>query len=355
MKKVLIGMSGGVDSAVAAAVLKNQGYFVAGATLDLWDNSLCPQNGRPSHAVSEAKIVCEKLGIPFYTIDFRKEFQKNVVDYFVHEYINGRTPNPCVACNHHIKFSGLLKKADELGFDFIATGHYAKISLNEKTGKYELRTSGDISKDQSYVLYTLTQKQLSRTLMPLGSGYDKTEVRRIAGDLGLEAASKPDSQEICFLQDGRYAEFIREYTGIEPQQGDISDTAGNVLGRHRGLIYYTIGQRKGIGAYGRPMFVMKIDTDNNTLILGEKGMEFSSALIADNINFISGDIPGEPISIQAKTRYRAKPSPARLIPIDSDRIRLEFDYMQRAVTPGQAVVFYDGDLLLGGATIISSE
>ncbi len=355
MKKVLIGMSGGVDSTVAAAVLKKEGYFVAGATLDLWDNSLCPQNGRASEAVPEAEAVCQKLGIPFYNIDFKREFREYVVDYFVREYIAGRTPNPCVACNHYIKFCGLLQKADELGFDFIATGHYTRITHNSKSGKYELHMAADITKDQSYVLYGLNQGVLSRTLMPLGNGYEKSEVRRIAESLGLEAASKPDSQEICFLQDGHYAEFIQEYSGFEPQEGDILDTAGNVLGHHRGLIYYTVGQRKGIGAYGRPMFVMKMDTENNTLILGEKGMEFSKSLIADNINFISGEFPQSPLMVQAKTRYRAKPSPAMLIPIGDGKVRLEFDDSQRAVTPGQAVVFYDDDLLLGGATIVSAE
>ena len=351
-KKVLIGMSGGVDSSVAAALLKEQGYDVIGATMRLWtysDSCSSTHEGCCAEsAVEDARRVCDKLGINFYVMNFKDMFREKVVDYFVNEYINGRTPNPCIACNKYLKFDALLKKALAMGIDYVATGHYAKIE--QRNGKYTLRMSDAQKKDQSYVLYNFTQEQLAHTLMPLG-GYTKDEVRKIALDMGLKVANKPDSQEICFVEDDDYARFITEYADYTPKAGNILDINGNVIGRHKGLIYYTIGQRKGIGAYGRPMFVMKINPDDNTIILGEKGMEFSQSLIADNVNFISGEPLIQPMKIEAKVRYQAQPSPAVISNNDDGSVLVEFETPQRAITPGQAVVFYSGDEVLGGGTV----
>ncbi len=352
-KSVLIGMSGGVDSSVAAALLKEQGYHVIGVTMRLWTYSdSCDINHEgccAESAVEDARRVCDKLGIDFYVMNFKDMFRDKVVDYFIDEYKRGRTPNPCIACNKYLKFDAMLKKARAMGIDYVATGHYAKIE-RVADGKYILRASEAAKKDQSYVLYNFTQEQLAHTLMPLG-GYNKDWVRKKAEELGLGVAHKKDSQEICFVEDDDYAKFIIDYSDYKPREGDILDTNSNVIGRHRGLIYYTIGQRKGIGAYGRPMFVMKIDAENNTIILGEKGMEFSKELVADDVNFISGVNPDREISVSAKVRYQAKCAKATLYPMEGDRVRLVFDEPQRAVTPGQAVVFYDGDIVLGGGTV----
>ncbi len=353
MKSVLIGMSGGVDSSVAAALLRDAGYKVIGATMRLWTYSdgCAVNDGCCSEAAAEdARRVCDKLGIDFYVMNFKDMFREKVVDNFVYEYTHGRTPNPCIQCNKYLKFDALLKKARAMGIDYIATGHYAKIE-KDANGKYLLKKSAAAKKDQSYVLYNFTQEQLAHTLMPLGN-YTKDKVRNLAEKYGLSVANKPDSQEICFVEDNDYAKFIIDYAGYTPKTGDILDTGGEKIGEHRGLIYYTIGQRKGIGAYGRPMFVKEIDAEKNTITLGEKGMEFSDELTADDVNFISGEFPKEPSEIQAKVRYQAPPAAATLYPLENGNVKIKFSAPQRAITPGQAVVFYDGDTVLGGGTVI---
>ncbi len=344
MKKVLIGMSGGVDSSVAAKLLKEQGYSVTGATMLLWNDT--------ERAAMDAKRVCEHIGIDFITIDFREKFKKSVVDYFINEYISGRTPNPCIMCNKHLKFGAMLEYAKNNGYDMIATGHYGKIVNNN--GVYELHSSKAESKDQSYFLYNFNQHILKHTIMPL-SEYTKEQVREMANEWQIPVANKPDSQEICFVNDNDYAGFICNNSDYKPVCGKMLDVNGNEIGTHKGMIYYTIGQRKGIGAFGRPMFVMEMNPQQNTITLGEKGMEFSGALVADNVNYIS-DIPlTQPEKVQAKIRYQAKKAAAILYPLADDRVRLVFDEPQRAITPGQSVVFYNNDTVIGGGVVVNAE
>lgn len=360
-KKVVIGMSGGVDSSVAAALLKQQGYEVIGLTMRLWDgeeiNGEAAESTCCSHSAAEdARYVCYKLGIEHYVMDFRKEFEENVIDYFVGEYENGRTPNPCIACNKHLKFDAMLKKAELLGADYIATGHYARLAYDESTGRHLLKRARSIQKDQTYALYSLTQSQLSKTLMPLGQLENKAETRAIAEELGLLTAKKPDSMEICFVPDKDYAAFINRRTQREMPCGDFVDTSGNVIGKHKGLIHYTIGQRKGLGmTFGKPMFVVDIKPESNSIVLGEKGSEFSSELFAEGLNFIPFEEPKTSFRVNAKVRYSAKEAPAT-VTVKDGVARVVFDVPQRAVTPGQAVVFYecDGDNVIGGG-IISSK
>lgn len=363
VKKVVIGMSGGVDSSVAAALLKDKGYDVVGLTMRLWDGEMvngCLSEGTccSLSAVEDARYVCYKLGIEHHVMDFRADFEKYVIDYFVDEYKNGRTPNPCIACNKFLKFDAMLKKAELLGADYVATGHYAKVKFDEKSGRYLLKCAKALGKDQTYALYSLTQEQLSKTLMPLGELGGKEETRKIAEERGLVTAKKPDSMEICFVPDNDYAGFIKRRTGEEALPGDFVDENGNVLGKHKGIIHYTVGQRKGLGvAFGKPMFVLRIDAEKNQVILGEKGTEFSSELVAEKLNFIPFDCLSESIRVLAKVRYSAKPALATVVPIGEDKARVIFDEPQRAITPGQAVVFYetDGDFVVGGGIITGEK
>lgn len=349
-KKVLVGMSGGVDSSAAAALLIEQGYEVTGATMRLWTHN-DEDEEHIKAIVRDAGRVCDSLGIELIELDLKDIFIDKVVNNFIDEYKNGRTPNPCVICNKYLKFGAMLDKALELGYDYIATGHYANIEYNAESGRYVLKKGESQKKDQTYFLYHLTQHQLSHTLMPVGN-FEKAEIRQIAEQKNLPVAHKPESQEICFIRDDDYSKFITEYADFEPQQGDIFDTFGNKLGQHKGLIYYTIGQRKGIGAYGRPMFVKEIHPKTNSLVLGEKGMEFANELIGENAVYIPFDeLEGE-MRVEAKVRYQAQPAPAVIMPYGTNGVRVVFDEMQRAITPGQAVVFYIGDEVIGGATVV---
>lgn len=349
-------MSGGVDSSVAAAILLEQGYEVIGVTMQIWpdmdEDRKKTEGGCCSlSAVDDARRVANKLGIPYYVMNFKDVFEKKVINYFKDEYLKGRTPNPCIACNRYVKFDAMLNKATAMGIDYVATGHYAIVEFDSARNRYLLKKSVTDRKDQTYALYNLTQEQLSRTLMPIGS-YTKERVREIAREIGLTVASKPDSQEICFVEDNDYGRFISENTDYEICPGDFVDTRGNVLGRHKGIVHYTIGQRKGLGiALGKPMFVVEIDVENNRVVLGDENEVFANSLIADDVNFISIDrIQGE-LRVKAKIRYSAKESDATIIPLENGKVRVDFDSPQRAITPGQSVVFYDGDIVVGGGTI----
>jgi len=351
-------MSGGVDSSVTAAVLLEQGFDVIGVTMQIWPDTnseiRAVEGGCCSlAAVDDARRVSNKLNIPYYVMNFKGEFQEKVIDYFTQEYLSGRTPNPCIMCNRYIKFESLLNKAVSMGIDYIATGHYAKIEYDEEKGRYLLKKSNDLKKDQTYVLYNMTQYQLSKTLMPLGY-YNKNEVRAKARELGLTVAAKPDSQEICFVDDD-YGKFIKEQTGQEIKEGYFKDTNGNILGKHKGIIHYTVGQRKGLGiAFGKPMYVVRIDAVNNEVILGEDTEVYFKGLIAGDLNLISVERLESETRVKAKIRYNAKEVPATVYPNGEDTVKVIFDEPQRAVTPGQSVVFYDDDIVIGGGTINES-
>ena len=334
-------MSGGVDSSVCAALLKNDGYEVLGITLDLF--------GDTTQSQADAKSVCDSLEIEHTVFDLKNEFKGFVIDNFINEYINGRTPNPCIVCNRTIKFGEMLKLADKLGCDKIATGHYAKII--EKNGRFLLCRGDDRSKDQSYVLYCLTQKQLSRTVFPLAS-HSKDEVRATAEGLNLVNANKKDSQDICFVPDGDYAAFIEKTANFVAQTGNYLDINGKVLGQHKGVIRYTIGQRKGLGiALGKPAFVIDKNPNTNEVIIGDEENLFYNKVYIENLNFIPFDeLKGE-MKVFCKLRYRHTEQPAIIKPYKNG-VLVEFDAPQRAPSPGQAAVFYDGDIVVGGGTIV---
>lgn len=356
-RKVVVGMSGGVDSSVAAWLLKEQGYDVIGVTMQIWqdeDTEVQEAEGGCCglSAVDDARRVAMDLGIPYYVMNFKEEFRKNVMDYFVGEYVEGRTPNPCIACNRHVKWESLLRRSMAIGADYIATGHYAQID-RLPGGRYSLKTSVTAAKDQTYALYNLTQEQLSHTLMPVGS-YHKEEIRDMAERLGLPVAHKPDSQEICFIPDHDYASFIEEYTGRELPPGNFVDLDGNVLGRHRGITHYTVGQRKGLNlSMGRPVFVVEIRPETNEVVIGDNQDVFTNVLRCDKLNWMAVDgLHEKPMEVLAKIRYSHKGSPCTIREIGDDMVECRFHEPVRAVTPGQAVVFYDGDYVAGGGTII---
>lgn len=344
-KKVVIGLSGGVDSAVAALLLKQAGYDVIGVTMKLCNDSL--------DAIDDAQKVAEKLDVPFHCLDLRDEFKKYVIDYFAKEYIEGHTPNPCIECNKHLKFGLMLIKAREMfDADYIATGHYANIEYNESTGRYYICESDATGKDQTYVLYNLTQEQLKHTLMPLGK-YTKEQIRKIAEDYGFLNANKKDSQEICFVKDNDYAGFIEREYNYKPIKGEFVGTDANVYGLHKGIIHYTVGQRRGLGlSLKAPLYVKKLDATTNKVILCPKDELYDDSLICKNINLITLEALETSITATVKIRYSAPKVKATLIPLDNGNIKVVFDEPQKAITPGQAVVFYDSNIVIGGGIII---
>ena len=350
MKKALIAMSGGVDSSVSAFIIKNQGYDCIGVTMRLFDGEKEEKSCCSLDDVEDAKSVARKIGIPHHTFNFKSDFESKVINSFIAAYEHGATPNPCIECNRRLKFSALFDRAQALGCDYIVTGHYARI---KKSGdKFLLCRAADPLKDQSYVLYSLTQEELSHILFPLGE-MNKNKTREIAESQGFYNAAKPDSQDICFIPGGDYAAFIRRRTGKDYPPGDFVDIKGNILGRHEGIINYTIGQRKGLGiALGAPAYVKEIDAENNRVVLCGNEELLRSELVADDFNWISGEIPKGEVRCTAAVRYRGAMKPAVATVMDGNRVKVKFLSPQRAVTPGQAVVLYDGDVVLGGGKIL---
>ena len=356
-KRVLLGMSGGVDSSGAAVLLQQAGYSVTGCTLRLYDNEALglPEgsSGCSLEDVEAARAAACRLGIEHFVFNFTDLFRREVMEPFVAEYTAGRTPNPCIQCNRRVKFSALLQRANELGFDYIATGHYARVRYDETGNRYQLLRGLDRAKDQSYFLYPLSQEILSRLLLPLGE-YGKDQVRILAAEAGLANARRPDSQDICFVPDGDYMAFLTRFGGLVPREGAFVDRQGRVLGRHRGLEAYTRGQRRGLGVSApHPLYVLDKDPERNQVILGSNGELFSRSLIAGEVQWVSIPCPAGEIAVEARIRHTPVSAPAAVRPLPDGRIEVRFVQPQRAVTPGQSVVLYRDDLVLGGGVIQS--
>ena len=354
-ERVVVAMSGGVDSSVTAALLLERGFEVIGVTMRLGSQDDADHDSaRPSccsmESVEDARRVAGQLGIPFYAVNFETAFKEEVVGYFCKEYSAGRTPNPCIICNEKLKFGKLLRLAYELEADRVATGHYARISQDEHTGRYVLRKGVDAQKDQSYALFSLTQEQLKHILTPLGD-YSKLEVRSIAENLSLKVAQRPESQELCFISDDNYSRFLKEQMEEQIEPGPMLDAAGNVIGQHDGIQFYTIGQRKGLGSFGKPMYVIKIDPSANAIVIGTKNDLLVRRLLASGANFISIPMLCKPTEVTAKIRYNDPGAEGTASPLDDDRFEVVFRQPRMSVTPGQAVVLYDDDVVLGGGWI----
>jgi len=366
--KIAVAMSGGVDSSAAAAILKEQGHELVGFTMQLWDqnrNISVDENGDPLPSrccslddVYDARRVADSLGFPFYVLNLEREFEESVVEPFIQSYLSGETPIPCVACNSRLKFASLDRMARSLDCDKVASGHYARVEYDEAADRYRLFRGRNYGKDQSYFLWELIQDQLSRAYFPLGEMY-KEDVRGIARDANLYTANKPESQEICFVPDGKYSEFIDRYLAHEarssemPDGGEIVTTSGAVVGEHTGIHRYTVGQRRGLGiAHEKPLYVLQIERAKNQIIVGEADDLESTEFVARDVNWVAFDKPDEPVRANVKVRYRHEPAAATIYPLADAHAKVVFDQPQRAITPGQATIFYDGDEVVGGGWIV---
>ena len=346
-KRVMIGMSGGVDSSVAALLLKNEGYEVIGATLELFAGSSCCN----IDTYIDAKNVCNQLGIPHFTFNYKDEFREHVINDFISCYANCKTPNPCIECNKYMKFGFMYEKAKELGCNYIATGHYAKTEYSEKYGRWVLKKSKSLKKDQSYVLWNIPKELIEHVLFPLADYEEKEEIRKIARDNNLKVANKPDSEDICFVPDGNYKKFLENNSDIKPKEGNIVNTKGKILGKHTGLYNYTIGQRKGLGISNPvPLFVVGFNSGKNEVIVGEEKELYKSEIEVNEINLILVDEIKDWMDVEVKTRYSSKVAKAK-IKQEDNKIKVKFEEPQRAVTPGQSAVFYIDDIVLGGGKI----
>lgn len=355
-KRILVGMSGGVDSSVSALLLKQAGYEVIGATMRLWEENNTTdvkQSDCSNQAVIDAKKVCNKIGIPHYTLDCREKFDQKVICNFINCYQCAKTPNPCIECNKYLKFNMFYQKALELNCDYISTGHYAKVEYSEKYQQYVLKKSEADKKDQTYFLYNINPEILSKLIFPLEEFKDKSDIRKIAEENELTVAKKPDSQEICFIPDNDYVSFLEKNMKATPKEGNIVLQNGTILGKHKGLIYYTVGQRKGLGiSYPEPLYVLKLNQEKNEVIVGIEKELYADTLYANELNFLLNIDLSKPISVKAKIRYRAKEADAIIYPKEKGRVKVEFKEPQRAITPGQSIVCYIDNVVLGGGKII---
>lgn len=357
MKKnrVIVAMSGGVDSSVCAYLLKQKGYEVIGMTMQIWQDgpgdTIVKEGGCCSlGAVHDARRVADKIGIPYYVINLKKQFKEKVIDYFIDEYISGYTPNPCIACNRYLKFEALLNKALEVDAFYIATGHYAKVEYDTSRCRYILKKSEDKTKDQSYALYNLSQFQLEHTLFPLGE-FTKKDIREIAKNVQIPVAKKPDSQEICFIE-SNYKDYLKSIVPGNIVAGPFVDKKGNVIGQHKGIPFYTVGQRRGLGIHStRPLYVIKIDAEKNVIVIGHEEDVYVREFTAGNLNWVSFEDISKSMCVNAKIRYNFEEKPAEVFPIEGNRVKVVFENPQKSPAPGQAVVFYNGDELIGGGTI----